>query len=93
MEKVKSMKFYCYKEFPVDYSNLSVEELDEKIKAEQERLKKIKNGKIFLKLKIMSFKSPLLRQRAFLMPEFHSVIQGHWETGCPIFMHKRRDAR
>ena len=63
------MKFYCYKEFPVDYSNLSVDELDEKIKAEQERLKKIKNGKIFLKLKIMSFKSPLLRQRAFLMPE------------------------
>lgn len=61
------MKFYCYKEFPVDYSNLSVDELDEKIKAEQERLKK--NGKIFQKLKIMSFKSPLPRQRAFLIPE------------------------
>lgn len=39
MEEVESMKFYCYKEFPVDYSNLSVDELDEKIKAEQERLK------------------------------------------------------
>lgn len=37
----------------------------------------------------MSFKSPLLLQRAFLMPEFHSVIQGHRETGCPIFMHKK----
>ncbi len=45
----------CYKEFPVDYSNLSVEELDEKIKAEQERLKKIKKWEDLLEIKNYEF--------------------------------------
>ena len=55
MEEVESMKFYCYKEFPVDYSNLSVDELDEKIKAEQERLKKIKKWEDLPEIKNYEF--------------------------------------
>lgn len=51
MEEVGTMRFYSYKEYPHDYSQLSLEELNALIEQEKEKLKNMKPGELLPELK------------------------------------------